>query len=228
MNRKSTLTKAVMLTAIFTGLVAGMLAPKSASAVYMSFTAELWPGGGGILTCGWHNGPCYDDDTLVLSGPALDWAGQSSITYKVRATMSATLPGKSGTGYVTIGSQLMCTHLVIVDLSDVLGIFQTGTHYLHTSNSIANGTTFNINSAVGVWTTTTKTLGNTATETGCGASWSGHHVHQIAGQGWTKRSYPDHTTCNVDELPVTNNVTDCWVGAGYKQGDRTWWLNFPF
>lgn len=115
-----------MVAAIVAAFLTGMLAPKSAAAVSVSFTMELWPGGGSTLTCGWHLSACYDNDALVTSGGALDWA-------------------YAGAGTIT----------------------------------------------------------------------------------FTLRSYPDHTTCNVDDAPVTNNVTDCWVGASYKQGDRTWWLPYP-
>ena len=215
------------IAAAVVGVLTGLLAPKSAHASLESFSLELWPGGGSTLTCGWHSGPCYDNDSLVSSGGALDWAGQSTITSVFRATMSSSLFANAGTGYATVGTQSSCLNYVVVDVSDVYGGFQTGTHYYHTWNSIANGTTWNINAASGYWTSTNKTLGSTASEAGCGETWSGYHVHQLAGSGWTLRSYPDHSTCNVDEAPVTNNVSDCWVGAGYKQADRTWWLNTP-
>ncbi len=190
---------------------------------------ELWPGGGSTLTCGWHLGACYDNDALVTSGGALDWAyaGEGTITFRVYSTSSSSFTGSVGTGFAQVPPQPMCDHRVIIDASDINGGFQTGTHYYHTSNSIAPDTTFNINANPGTWTWTTRTLGSTANEAGCGLSWGGYHVHQIAGSGWALRSYPDHTTCNVDDPPVTNNVTDCWVGANYKQGDKTWWLPFP-
>lgn len=114
-----------------------------------------------------------------------------------------------------------------VSIYDLQSGWRAAADYQHTSSSLSVGTSWNINTTTSPTPTqTTRAVGSTASESGCGASWTGHHVHQIAGS-FVLRSYPDHTTCNVDEAPVTNDVSDCWVGSGYKQGDITWQLFFP-
>lgn len=78
------------------GLLLAMVVPKPAEAAWLSFYVELWPGGSSTLTCGWHDGPCYDDDSLVDSGGALDWAPSSTITFFVKSTTTSTLHSTAG------------------------------------------------------------------------------------------------------------------------------------
>lgn len=212
----------LMLVAAGAGILTGFLAPKPAAAQVISFTLELWPGGASTLTCGWHDGPCWDDDSLVVSGRSLDWASTATIVSKYRATMTTNVFfTRAGVAMATVGTQSRCSNVVTVDAFDVYQQFQSGDTYVHTKASIARGTTWNIAAGNGSWITSTRTLGTTANETGCSA-WTGAHVHQRAGTGWTLRSYPDHSTCNQPSI-----LTDCWVGAGYKQADRTWWISVP-
>jgi hypothetical protein len=78
-NRRWTLN--LMGLAVALGLLAGIMAPKPSSAVslynvYVHPTADT-------LTCGWHQGACWDYPTVVPSGWALDWkpcVGNSSFT----------------------------------------------------------------------------------------------------------------------------------------------------
>lgn len=67
------------------GIGFAILIPKPAAATSYDYYVELWPGGSSTLTCGWHTGPCYDDDSLVSSGNALDWASSSTITFNVKS-----------------------------------------------------------------------------------------------------------------------------------------------
>ena len=99
--------------------------------------------------------------------------------------------------------------------------------YYHTDDSL---TTFNQNINTQqynlVWTT--KAIGSTATESGCGATWTGLHVHQLSDGGWILWNYPDHSTCNKDyPTPFTNNVTDCWVSNSYYMGYNDWSVPYP-
>lgn len=53
------------LIGIIIGAAAGFVAPKGATATNYSVHIQLWPEGGSDPTCGWHSGPCYDNDALV-------------------------------------------------------------------------------------------------------------------------------------------------------------------
>jgi hypothetical protein len=160
------------------GLISAMLLPKPASASTAHFTFELWPGGSSYLTCGWHSGPCYDDDSLVVSGTALDWGGQGGLQFYSKAGSDSSAFTVAGWGYATVPFQQACRHEVHVRVYDNLDNYRAIAYYLHTANSIADGTEFPIYSGVFTMTSTTKAIGSTADETGCGSSWTDHHVHK--------------------------------------------------
>lgn len=67
------LGQACIPTAAVIGILLALMIPKPAEAIWHSFYVELWPGGGSQLNCGWHEGACWDDDSQVVSGSALDW-----------------------------------------------------------------------------------------------------------------------------------------------------------
>lgn len=208
--------RAVWPAAALLGVALGLLMPKPAAAIWHDFYIELWPGGASTLTCGWHSGPCYDDDSLVSSGAALDWGGSSGIAFLVKSSTGSNLFALAGTGWVSKDAQSTCDHRAHVSVYDNNGGWRATATYLHTSSSFTNHS-INISTSRYGLVSTTEPLGTTANESGCGSSWSGHHVHQIADGGWTLRSYPDHRTCNRPTI-----TTDCWVGSGYKQGDIAW------
>jgi hypothetical protein len=137
----------------------------------------------------------------------------------VKSYVSSEPYTEAGFGYVNV-TQGTCNHVIGVSIYDLTSTWRAAAYYHHTENTISNGTDFDIDTSVGSLITTTVTLGNTADETGCSA-WTGHHVHQFP-ESMTLRSYPDHSTCNRPNI-----LTDCWVGAGYKQSDTNWSLNLP-
>lgn len=220
MNGKAAARRLVLVGSAVVGMIAAFLVSKPAAAAQHVFSVELWPGGGSTLSCGWHWGACYDDDSKVVSGKALDWSGNSTVYFKVRALRNTSFYTLAGSGYANVGTQAWCTHQVGISMYDDWGAWRAGAIYLHTQNSITHGTTFNIGAGYNVYSWTTQQVGSTADETNC-TNWSGHHVHQIA-DTWFLRNYPDHSTCNRPNI-----TTDCWVGAGYSQGDTTWTLLFP-
>ncbi|MGE3075194.1 MAG: hypothetical protein AB7N24_15675 [Dehalococcoidia bacterium] len=211
---------------LIVGVVSALLAPKAASATNYSVYIELWPGGSSSLTCGWHSGPCYDNDSLVSSGAALDWAPSATINFFVKSSTDSSVYSIAGTGYITSQTQEACIHTMYSSVSDNHPTWRAGVWYYHTDDSLTSHTEY-INTQQYNIVSTTKAIGTTADEDDCGDTWSGYHVHQLSDGGWTLASYPDHSTCNVDAAPVTNNVTDCWVSNSYKMGYANWAVAYP-
>ena len=201
------------------GIMLALIVPKPAGATWHSYYIEMWPGGGSQLNCGWHEGPCWDDDSQVQSGAALDWGSSSSISHIVKSSTGSGLFAVAGQGYATT-TAATCLNRVYVSIYDNLAGLQAGTEFLHTSPSITNHKTWYISTSTLGVVTTTEPLGSTANESGCSA-WTGHHVHQKV-EGWVLRSYPDHSTCNRPDI-----TTDCWVGAAHKQADKNWSIWVP-
>lgn len=209
---------ALFLSALAAGLVFGLLAPKSARAsslyhVYLHPAADH-------LTCGWHTGPCYDDDSKVVSGWALDWNYGADQSFTVNwISKSDNSAGNSWAGTANISyTSGTCTHWTYVTVNGTDGYYKNETRYVHTSTAQA-GTYFYISS--GYYPVTTTTAIRTAvSESGC--SWTGYHTHIEQTGGWdSKLNYPDHTTCNVPSI-----TTDCGPFNNYTYamyGD-TWTL----
>ena len=207
------------------GALAGLLAPKSAEAQVYSVYIELWPGGGSSLTCGWHSGPCYDDDARVVSGGALDWAPSSSISFRTRSSTDSPLFSVAGDAYMSSPSQSSCWHERYATVKDNRGDPRPSVSYLHTAGS--GTSTIPINTAQYTSAETSSVIGSTASESGCTTSnglptWTNFHVHQVGTGGWTIANYPDHSTCN---LP--SKTTDCWVGNSFYMGYTNWNVLYP-
>jgi hypothetical protein len=223
---KFTTARAVGI-ALLIGVIAGLATPKGSKAVNYSVYIELWPGGSSDLTCGWHSGPCYDDDSQVASGAALDWASTSTISFYVKSLTDSPSFAVAGTGYLTSYTQATCDHRMYASVYDNAATWRAGVWYLHTDDSL---TSFgqDINTQQYNLVSTSKAIGTTANETGCGSSWTGYHVHQMSDGGWTLWNYPDHSTCNKDyPEPFTNDVSDCGVSNSYYMGYANWSVAYP-
>lgn len=219
------------LTSLLIGLVAilgvlgGLLVPKPAEALVYSVHIELWPGGGSTLTCGWHSGPCYDNDALVSSGAALDWAPSSNISFYTKSSTDSPQFAVAGSAYVWSPSQSSCSHQRYASVSDNRADWRAGVFYIHTAGS--GTSTIPINTAQYTLATTSSVIGATAYEGGCVSSnglptWTDYHVHQLSDGGWTLANYPDHSTCNRPTI-----TADCWVGNGYFMGYADWSVLYP-
>jgi hypothetical protein len=207
-------------SALAAGLLVGVFTPKPAEAVsiyhvYLHPTADH-------LTCGWHTGACYDDDSQVVSGWALDWNYGPNSSFTVNwISKSDNGAGSSvgGTGNISYISG-SCQNWTYVGVNGTDGYYKNETRYVHTSTT-QSGTWFYFASGYTPQTTTTS-IGTAANETGCGSSWTGYHAHIEQTGGWdSKLSYPDHTTCNVPNI-----TTDCGPFNNYTYpmyGD-TWSL----
>lgn len=187
MTRSRLITFSWPLAALL-GVMFALLAPKPASSLWVSFYVEVWPGGGSSLTCGWHQGPCYDDDSQVSSGTALDWAAYSNVTFIVKFQTSSSLFSVAGTGWVANDAQGTCDHRVHVSIYDAFSNWRAGSAYQHTASSLTDHS-ININTGYMALATTSEGLGTTANETGCGSTWTNYHVHQSI-DGYTLRSLP--------------------------------------
>lgn len=209
-----TLANRFLLTAILAGMGFGLLTPKLAHATTL-FYIYLHPAAS-YLTCGWHTGACYDDDSQMVSGWALDWnyGGNSSFTVNWVSKSNNSSGGSwAGTGNISYYSSGSCRHETTVTIRDIYGTWQDATVYVHTSSS-QGGTYFYINSGYYPQTTTTS-IGPTAYESGC--SWSGYHTHIEASGGWESQlSYPDHTTCNLPYMPNDCGTYDNYTYPMYQ------------
>lgn len=213
--------------AVLMGAIAGLAVPKESKAVNYSVYIELWPGGSSDLTCGWHSGICYDDDSQVSSRAALDWAASATISFYVQSSTDSGLFSVSGTGYLTSQTQTSCSHTMYASVYDNTATWRAGVWYYHTDDSLSSYNQ-DINTQQYNLVSTSKAIGTTANESGCGSSWTGHHVHQMSDGGWTLANYPDHSTCNKDyPEPFTNDVSDCWVSNSYHMGYANWSVPYP-
>lgn len=89
------------------------------------------------------------------------------------------------------------------------------TQYVHTSSGLG-GTSFYVSSGYYPQTTTAE-IGATADESGGGCSWSSYHSHIESLSGWdSKRSYPDHTTCNLPNIPDDCGYFDNYTYPMYR------------
>ncbi len=193
-------------TAIGFGLILGTLAPRPTQAISTNYYLDLHPTAN-YLTCGWHDGACWDYPTPVASGWALDWTtspvGSFNAYFYSKSSNGMGLPN-AGTATVayTGGTCVNYTYCVIRDPG---GNWHADALYVHTT-STTTGSSFTI--ASGTYSQTTSyQLGYTANESGC--SWTNYHVHQQSGGGWATRltgNYPDEDYCNSP-----NNAGQCGV-----------------
>jgi hypothetical protein len=212
----------LLICGALVGVILGLLAPKAAGAVTYSVYIQLWPSGGSTLSCGWHSGPCYDDDSRVSSGAALDWSPSSTVSFFSKSSTDSGVYAIAGTATIAVVSQSSCSHNVRADLKDNNSLQRASATYVHTANSVSNGTVIDINTQQYNLVSTTSAIGSTANETGCGDTWSGYHVHQEGSSGWTLANYPNHSTCNRPNI-----TTDCWVSNSYYMGYANWSVNYP-
>lgn len=147
-----------LITAATIGVSLGLIAPKPANAVWVTFHFELWPGGGSTLSCGWHSGTCYDDDSLVQSGASLDWSVQTTVRFVGKESTGSQMFAVGATGWAAKGTQSDCTHQVHVSVYDILSNLKAGAEYLHTESTISDHS-FNISSGYQTLATTTESLG---------------------------------------------------------------------
>lgn len=211
------------------GLALGLLVPKQAGATtYYSVNIQLWPGGSSDLTCGWHGGPYVNNDATVQSGLALDWAPSSTISFYVKTLSDGSGFAYAGVAWISSQSQTGCSHVMYASVYDNASTWRAGNYYVHTTNGVGSGASVYINAQQYSRVSTSSAIGSTASESGCGDSWYGYHVHQQIDSGWTIANYPDHTTCNKDyPAPFSNNVSDCWVSNGYYMGYADWSVAYP-
>lgn len=205
----------LVVTTICATLLA-MFVPKPAAAVNYTVDVQLWPGGGSTLTCGWHSGPCWDDDSLVSSGLALDWSSNNAVNFYTKTSTNSPMFPVAGSAYITVPTQSSCSHHIYAEWYDNNALLRNRTHYIHTSNTISDGTSFYINTSQYGFVDTTRALGTTANESGCTA-WTGYHLHQQMISNWTIANYPDHSTCNQPNI-----TDDCWVANSYYMGYASW------
>lgn len=181
---------------------------------------QLWPGGGSTLECGFHD-ICYDDDSQVSWGPALDWSTGGTVSFYSKSVTDSSMFSVAGTAYITVPSQTTCSHVIHASWYDNTSTWHNGASYVHISNSIQDDTSFYINTSQYGYVSTTRALGSTASESGCTA-WTGQHVHQESDGSWTLANYPAHSTCNRPNI-----TTECWVSNSYYMGSSIWSVPYP-
>lgn len=220
MNAPTLTLRATVLAVAMAGVLLGMFVPKAGHGLSYSVNTKVFPGGGSDFQCGWHSGPCYDNDSLVATGWGLDFAPNSTVSFKSQSLTDSPMFAVSGRGTVAVGAQTACSHMTSVNVYDNSATWRAGVVYLHASNSVSNGTTFDINAGYLSFASTTRAIGATASESGCGSSWTGYHVHQETGGGWGKVNYPDHTSCNKPTI-----TSGCSLGSGSAMFDAWWTLS---
>ena len=207
------------------GALAGLLAPKSAEALIYSVHLDLWPGGGSTLQCGWHSGPCADNDALVVSGTALDWATSGNISFYTKLSTDSPQFSVAGNSYMSTQSQTACSHQRYASIYDNKADWRAGVFYIHTAGS--GTSTIPINTAQYTLATTSSVIGSAANETGCTSNgvptWYGYHVHQQIDGGFTLANYPDHSTCNRPNVVTA----DCDVANSFYMGYANWNVLYP-
>lgn len=207
------------------GALAGLLAPKSVEALVYSVHIDLWPGGGSTLECGWHSGPCAEDDSQVVSGTALDWATSGSISFYTKSSTDSPQFSVAGDAYMSSIQQVTCSHERYASIYDNKAAWRAGVFYIHTAGS--GTSTIPINTAQYTLATTSSVIGSAANETGCTSNgvptWLGYHVHQQIDGGFTLANYPDHSTCNRPNVVTA----DCNVANSYYMGYADWSVAYP-
>lgn len=202
-NRATAFAMALALSA---GLFVAALVPKSAQATPTTYYLDLHPTAN-FLTCGWHDGACWDYPTPVASGWALDWATSPAGAFNAYFyTKSSNGLGYSnaGTGTVSYVADY-CQNYTYVVIKDPGGNWHADALYVHTE-ATTHGISFTISSGTYPQTTSYE-LGETASEDGC--AWTGYHVHEQTGGGFTTRltsNYPDEDNCNYP-----NNSAQCGI-----------------
>lgn len=203
-------------TAISVGLAFGFAIPKAAHATSL-YEVYLHPAASN-LTCGWHTGACYDDDAEVQSGWALDWNYGSNYSFTVNWISKSDNSGGyswAGNGFISYYGSGTCTHITTIVMKDRGGSEKNRTQYVHTSSGLGSAS-FYVSSGYYPQTTTAE-IGATADESGGGCSWSGYHSHIESLSGWdSKRSYPDHTTCNLPNIPDDCEYFDNYTYPMYR------------
>lgn len=210
----------LLVGGVMVGIVAGFIAPKPVAATTYWVYIQLWPGGGSTLTCGWHSGPCYNDDEQVSSGSALDWSTVGTISFNVKSSTDSPIYAIAGTATVTAGQQSACSHYVYAELKDNNAQSRGQVTYVHTAAS--GETTVYIDTEQYNLVPTTEGIGSAAYEGGCGDSWGGYHVHQDGTSGWTLANYPDHSQCNRPTI-----TTSCGIGNSTYMGYANWTVQYP-
>lgn len=219
MNNGTVRLASFSLVAVFLGMFAALLYPK-ASRASTNYSLWLHPTTS-YLTCGWHSGACWDDDSLVSTGWALDIhpnPGGSSFVYYIyfkAANLASLTTAETGVVSYDTGT---CKHWTYVSVYGNDGIWKADVRAVHTV-STATGTYFYINSS-GIFTpaTTHVAVGYATDESGC--AWTGYHVHEESGGGWpNKLYYPDHTDCNEPNIPdecgVKNNDANAMLSTDW-------------
>lgn len=190
MNR---LWKAAFLVALFVGGSLGIAFPLRLSHALSSFSVQVYPGGNGYLTCGWHQTCLYP----YQSGSALDFGDPTWVYFR---SYGSTAAGSTvGQGRIVYLNPDQCHHLTYVDIYDAIGNYRTEVLYEHVQSGYGG---YNFNIAGGIpYVSTEYYIGQTAAEPVTPTCpFTAKHVHeQGTGGGLTRNTtnYPDVSTCNA-------------------------------
>jgi hypothetical protein len=213
------------LISAFTGILAGLYAPRATEATVYSFTLRVHPGAGFNLNCGWHDGPCPGSPS---TGHALDWESQAyyQINWKSFGWRNFSGSGVIARGEIDEVKEQCWKVKVIVRSTIPYNVEQGKISYTH-SETDWDGTVFDIKGGSS-YTVTTRMVGYTRyqDDPNCpgwvGGYWPAH-LHQVdSGSPWTRNSakYPTCTVC-MPNWPGCENPHPIWT-IGYHQFSRNW------
>jgi hypothetical protein len=189
------------------GVTLGILFPVTTSHALSAFSIQVYPGGNGYLSCGWHQ-TCLSP---YPTGAALDFGDPTWVYFRSYGSGSSggSLAGQGRIAYVS-GDQ--CQHLTYVDIYDLLGNYRSEVLYEHVSSGYAGYNFWIYGGTPG--STTEYYVGQTIDEPHSPTCpFTGMHVHeQATGGGMSKNTsdYPDVSKCN----------SSCWL----LKGNWTYWV----
>jgi hypothetical protein len=108
----------------------GTLFPARISRATNTYVVDVYPGGNGYLTCGWHStclSPCS-------TGAALDFGDPTWVYFR---SLGWAVAGAAGQGRIAYSNPNSCGHLTYVDIYDAIGNYRTEILYEHVSSGYA-------------------------------------------------------------------------------------------
>lgn len=225
-----TITRARFLTLLLSSAVAGavgaLVENREAKGLGLSYTLEVQPQAGDILTCGWHSGAC--DTSEPPGGSALDWDNRSDhqVRWRSWGACVGSCEGSTlgnGTAYTVTGGPC---HEFQVRVNDSFDRTRGYVQYIHATKTYSGGT-YAIYAGDNDYDYTLLTLGETIPSEYAGCAFYGEHLHQgdIPGAGtWGRNTFAYHWTGNEPDC----QDDDCADGPfpvterGYAQVSQSW------
>ncbi|MBI2767828.1 MAG: hypothetical protein HYX53_18180 [Chloroflexi bacterium] len=206
MIRRLLLSVAVVSSLL--GSALGVLFPVTASRAVASVSVQVYPGGNGYLTCGWHN-LCASP---YATGAALDFGDPTWVYFRSYASNSGggTVAGEGHIVYSASGNQ--CKNWTYVDIYDIAGTYEAEVLYQHVYSGY-NGYTFWINGGI-YGSTTEYYIAQTATEpVSPTCPTTGKHVMEEGSGG--------NMSMNTTDYPTAAN---CGASCSVWKGNWSYWV----